>query len=74
MNNSAAAFVSALPGGYRSYDDGYFHFLGNSALFWSATELDTHTAWSRGLAYGGSAVYRDNDNKRYGFSVRLVRD
>ncbi len=65
---------SALPGGYRYFSSGVFYHLGYLAQFWSATESSTDHAWNRYLDYHNSDVRRYNDTKRYGFSVRLVRD
>jgi len=64
---------AALPGGYRYYN-GYFYSLGSSAYFWSSTEYGSSRAWSRLLYYDYASVYRYDDYKHYGFSVRLVRD
>lgn len=64
---------SALPGGYRSYD-GSFNYLGKGAYFWSSTQDNSGNAWSRGLSYDYSVVYRLNYYKQDGFSVRLIRD
>ena len=64
---------AALPGGYRN-DIGNFYALGATAPFWSSTETDSSDAWSRRLTYDDALVYRYVDNKRNGFSVRLVRD
>lgn len=65
---------TALPGGYRYYVDGSYSHMGYGGYFWSAAESSSNDAWSRGLSYYGSAVYRDIYNKKGGFSVRLVRD
>jgi uncharacterized protein (TIGR02145 family) len=65
---------SALPGGYRSGNYGTFNCLEYYANFWSTTENDTLEAWYRYLGYGSSEVYRYDYHKRYGFSVRCVRD
>jgi uncharacterized protein (TIGR02145 family) len=64
---------TALPGGYRLLS-GDFSSMGNVALFWSATEGDTTTAWSRSLLNVNAQVYRSNFSKQNGFSVRCVRD
>jgi len=71
-SNNASGF-SALPGGYRS-SYGSFGGLGLSAVFWSATEYYTNSAWYRRLYYNTSYVGRNANYKQYGFSVRLVRD
>ena len=68
-NNNATGF-GALPAG-RSYNYGSFD---QSARFWSATELSSNDAYYRDLYYPSARVYRDNDAKYYGFSVRCIKD
>lgn len=65
---------TALPGGCR-YMDGLFYYFGNSAIFWTATEDNSNTAWYWGLPYSGANVNRRNlPSKADGMSVRCVRD
>ena len=64
---------TALPGGYRRLYGNYDH-LSTNGDFWSATEGGSNTAWARNLHYYDSAVDRYYDDKRYGISVRCVRD
>jgi uncharacterized protein (TIGR02145 family) len=64
---------TALPGGYRNYD-GTFHFIGYYGFWWSATENITSTAWYRFMYYNSSGVGRSYYDKRYGLSVRCLRD
>ncbi len=64
---------SGLPGGYR-YGDGIFNFVGGYAAFWSATAYQTTLARNRLLYWDTSILYRSYDNKRDGFSVRVIRD
>jgi uncharacterized protein (TIGR02145 family) len=65
---------SALPGGYRD-GLGTFYGIGGGAYFWSSTELTSYSAWHRYLNYYNSVIYRlGYTYKRYGFSVRCVRD
>jgi uncharacterized protein (TIGR02145 family) len=64
---------SALPGGDRG-TNGSFYDMGYNAYFWSSTESSSSYAWSRGLSCYNSQVGRDYNDKRYGFSVRCVRD
>jgi hypothetical protein len=73
MMNSVAAFISALPGGYRN-NNGNFNNIGNNANFWSSTESNRNNAWNRNLNYNNAEVNRNNNNKQNGFSVRCVRD
>ncbi len=63
----------ALPVGFR-LNNGTFYHLSNYANFWSTTDYDASTAWNRYLYYDYSDVYRDNDYKDYGFSVRCLQD
>ena len=63
----------ALPGGLR-YLYGAFNYIGYGGYWWSATELHTNTAWLRDMDYGSSDVFRYNDYKGLGFSVRCLRD
>lgn len=71
-NNSTG--FSALPGGSRYPSDGSFSDLGYDGYWWSSTELDGSNAWCRDLYYNNADVLRYDDNKRYGFSVRCLRD
>ncbi len=65
---------TALPGGYRYYNNGYFGYIGYTAYFWSSTEYDSNNAWNRLLYYDYSGVARYSYYKYYGFSIRCVRD
>ena len=72
-NNSTG--FSALPGGGRGDSGGsFFGGLGNYGAWWSSTESDGSLAWSRSLDYYFADVTRGSDYKRYGFSVRCLRD
>ena len=64
---------TALPGGYRSTNGSYGN-QGYYGYFWSSTENNSDTAWYRVLHYNYSDVSRSSSNKRYGFSLRCVRD
>ena len=64
---------TALPGGYL-YGDGAFHDISGFGLWWSSTENSTNDAWFRIMGYGDTHVYRYNDDKKCGLSVRCVRD
>ena len=71
LNNDSG--FNAFPEGYRT-NDGSFNYEGFYAIFWSSTELNANRAWYRLLYYIDSDLFRFNDNKRDGFSVRFVRD
>lgn len=64
---------NALPAGSR-HNGGGFYELGFNALFWSSTSNGENSAWYRYLGYFHNGVYRYYSNKRYGFSVRCVKD
>ena len=68
--NNATGF-SARPAGY--YNGDYRHF-GNSAAFWSATQNYSYNAYYRDLSYDYANVYRDDNFKDLGSSVRCVRN
>jgi len=64
---------SALPS-YHRLIDGTLVRVGDIAHFWSSTEANSGRAWVRWVNYYRSDVSREHDDKRYGFSVRCVKD
>ncbi|HPJ55657.1 MAG TPA: FISUMP domain-containing protein [Bacteroidales bacterium] len=64
---------TALPGGSRDCG-GVFSGIRSYGHWWSSTQYGTDSAWPRCLLFGGSDVFRDEDSKDYGFSVRCLRD
>ncbi len=64
---------TAFPGGFRVYNGTYL-YIGGYGHWWSSTENGSNGAWGRELNYGDSNVYRSDDNRQNGFSVRCVRD
>ena len=65
---------TGLPSGYRSGSNGYCSHMGYYGYFWSSTEYDFNSAWSRELGCCNSGVGRYNGYKNYGFSVRCIKD
>jgi uncharacterized protein (TIGR02145 family) len=65
---------TALPSGSRNFRFGTFDNLGSVGEFWSSTQFDTSYAWDRYLFSYEAYSHRSKYDKRYGFSVRLVRD
>jgi uncharacterized protein (TIGR02145 family) len=63
---------TVLPGGYR-YNNGEFATLGTSGNLWSTLE-DSSNAYYRGLNYNNASTYRNFYSKKFGFSVRCIRD
>ena len=64
---------SALPGGHRSYSNGYFYFAGSGGHWWSSSPSGG-SAWYRFLYGYNPDVSWDDSSPRYGFSVRCLRD
>jgi len=64
---------TALPAGYRQ-DDGSFYNIKDDDNWWSITMSDTKSAWGRNVNYNYSYVTRDSYNKKFGFSVRCLKD
>ncbi len=64
---------SGLPGGYR-YNGVTFNYIGYSGGLWSSTENYANGAWSRYLYYNYGYVYRGDDSKYRGLSVRCIKD
>ena len=72
QNNSSG--FNAFPEGDRNYN-GSFYSEDYNAPFWSSTEYDTNWAYARNLYnYGSNLVRHGNYSKRFGFSVRFVKD
>jgi uncharacterized protein (TIGR02145 family) len=63
---------SGLPGGYRFYD-GSFYGIGTVGYWWSSTESDTYSAYSRYLLSSGDPLDRLSSNKGKGLAVRCIR-
>jgi uncharacterized protein (TIGR02145 family) len=60
--------------GNRNTDGVTFSNRGYGTYLWSSTAFDATNAYNRYLDYDISAVYRGNDNKTNGFSVRCLKD
>lgn len=75
-NDSAtnASGFTALPGGFRTYN-GSFNGDGAYATFWTATGNPANgNAWYRSLYYERGGIYRHQNKRWQGFSVRCVAD
>ena len=64
---------SGKPGGYRD-NSGNFADIGLAGYWWASSEAGNNNAWFRSLGYNYPGVYRLNDNRNQGFSVRCLRD
>ena len=71
---------TALPSGLRSYTDGKYWYgpmsnhLYSNGHFWSSSEKDALIGWGYDVDSSHSAVYKDYDNKKVGYSIRCVKD
>jgi uncharacterized protein (TIGR02145 family) len=71
-SNNESGFT-ALPGGYRA-DYNIFDYVGRYGYWWSATQFDALTVWSRTLYSNSGLVSKIGNDKKNGFSVRCLRD
>lgn len=71
--NNKSGF-SGLPGGIRGANTGAFFTMGKNANWWSSTELDENKAFGNEMGYNFSYPFKSNSNKKYGMSVRCIKD
>ena len=65
---------NAVPGG-KTLWEGDFEILDNrKALYWSSTEKDQSTVWSRGLYSASTKIGRHNYSKAARLLVRCIKD
>jgi uncharacterized protein (TIGR02145 family) len=69
-----ATGFSALPGGVRDANQRLFGAAGNYGIWWTSSEVNSATAWDRGVDYSLSTLGRVNVNKATGFSVRCLKE
>ena len=73
-NGTNSSAFAGLPGGYRS-NTGYFNSIGADGNWWCLSESkEPSNAWYRHLSNGIGSVSRDYSYKKFGFSVRCLRD
>ena len=63
----------AIPGGLRE-TGAQFRFIAFRAHYWALTDLGSVTAWLRALDCYETDIDRVQYNKRYGLSVRCIKD
>jgi uncharacterized protein (TIGR02145 family) len=71
---SNSSDFSAIPAGLRDAKTGDFFNAGIDGCWWTSTQEDENNAWLRNMYYYFKSIYRISDSKKYGFSVRCVRD
>jgi len=64
---------TALPGGARN-NTGIYEYLGEYGIFWSPRNVPSQYGWHRLMNYDYSDVYRYEDDKNLGYSVRCIKD
>lgn len=69
---SYSGFI-ALPAGERN-NYGAFNKINEATTFWTSTENDGTSAWSRKIEYNNAGINRFFPKKSNGFSVRCVKD
>lgn len=64
---------TAVPGGYR-VPDGTFHPGETEEYYWSATATSLEEADAFGLLHNENQVYQQSDVKKFGHSVRCIKN
>ena len=73
-NGTNSSGFTGLPGGNR-FTTGDYSSMGYNGWWWSATEYSSSGWWHRYLSYFRDNVFRYyNFDKKYGFSVRCLKD
>jgi uncharacterized protein (TIGR02145 family) len=66
---------SALPGGARADDGAFDGSIGSSiGNWWSATGVSYSSAWKWSITYDSHEIYRNDRNKKAGWSIRCVKN
>lgn len=68
-----ATLFTGLPAGER-LSHGAFTGIGTTGAWWSSSGDGSYDAWGRYINYNDSAIFRYDDTKLVGFSVRCVMD
>lgn len=64
---------TALPAGIRYFEGTFASVLSYSGI-WSATETENDEEWYIGLYYGDATLATNHRNKKYGLTVRCLKD
>jgi uncharacterized protein (TIGR02145 family) len=68
---------SSLPGGFFNPDEDInsrFNDEGKACVFWTNTEYNDISAWTRSLIFNQTEIFRITTQKNIGASVRCVKD
>jgi uncharacterized protein (TIGR02145 family) len=64
---------SGLPGGFRD-GNGFFGNIGEVGFWWSSTEQDSISAGYKSMASWSESIYSGTYHKKYGSSIRCIKD
>jgi len=64
---------TALPTGGRG-NDGTYYFINQGGDMWSSTESTSSDAYYRSTYYENGGIWRGAASKKYGFSIRCMKD
>ncbi len=65
---------TALPGGGRSGLNGAFGYIRSDGNWWSATAYSTTNSYFHSMTYDNARIIRQNADKKFGYSVRCVKN
>jgi uncharacterized protein (TIGR02145 family) len=71
--NNETGFT-ALPGGFRTSNDGSFDQITHCLYFWSSDPLDASRAWCRVMYWSDESISGYTMPKQFGFSLRCIKD
>ena len=72
-NATNTSLFTGIPGGYRGYEGGY-GLIGYDGYWWSSSEFDTYGATLFYLVYANGTSYLDHWGKKFGHSLRCVKN
>ncbi|GEM_PF-2929959 len=64
---------TALPGGSKD-DGGEYYNMKSYGIYWSSTLAYNNYSWARYMNYNASNIYRNYYDKRWGLSIRCIKD
>jgi len=67
------SLFNGLPGGYRTTQGVFRYGYNLSGYWWSSTEYDTDNSWNYQLDFDAASVSSFLNDKRNGYSVRLIK-
>jgi uncharacterized protein (TIGR02145 family) len=73
LDRTMRSGFSAFPAGFRS-PEGNFDFIDSFAFWWTTTEESSNWAWFTSVVNYSQGIRVDNAFKKYGFSVRCIKD